>query len=219
MRSNPQYTLESTDAIRDLIQSSPWCTFVTATARGVVASHYPVILDESADGIVLLSHMGRPDEENHELGRHEMLTIVQGPHGYISPSWYGVDRAVPTWNFVTAHVYGTPEVLTDDENLETLATLVARFEDVLPQPFRLDASPANNAYARSIVGGTVGFRLPVARVEAKLKMSQDKSPDVVERIIAELDGRGPYANPTLAAYMRRAAAGTPVRKEGSFTKS
>lgn len=81
MRSNPQYAVESADAIRDLIQSSPWCTFVTATARGVVASHYPVILDESADGIVLLSYMGRPDDERHELGSHEMLAIVQGPHG------------------------------------------------------------------------------------------------------------------------------------------
>jgi transcriptional regulator len=209
MRSNPQYALERTDAIRDLMQSSPWCTFVTATTRGMVASHYPVILDESADGIVLLSHMGRPDEEKHELGRHEMLAIVQGPNGYISPSWYGVDRAVPTWNFVTAHVYGKPEILTDDENLATLAKLVARFEDVLPQPFRLDVSPANDAYARAIVRGTVGFRLPVVRIEAKEKMSQDKSPDVVNRIVAELDGIGPYGNPTLAAYMRRAQDARP----------
>jgi transcriptional regulator len=211
MRSNSQYALESTDALRDLMQSSPWCTFVTATARGVVASHYPVILDENADGIVLLSHMGRPDEEKHELGSHEMLAIVQGPHGYISPSWYGVDRAVPTWNFVTAHVYGTPQVLTDDENLETLANLVARFEDVLPQPFRLDVSPANDAYARAAVRGTVGFRLPVARIEAKEKMSQDKPPEVVDRIIDELDGVGPYANPALAAYMRAMRRGDFLR--------
>ncbi|MDF2560253.1 MAG: hypothetical protein K0R99_1699 [Microbacterium sp.] len=228
MRNNPQYSLEGIDAIRHLVRTSPWCSFVTATARGIVASHYPVILDESAEGIVILSHMGRPDEEKHELGRHEMLAIVQGPHGYISPSWYGVDRAVPTWNFVTAHAYGVPEILDDNENLAILDRMVATFEGVLPRPFRLDVSPANAAYARAIVGGTVGFRLRVARIEAKEKMSQDKPPEVVDRIIDELDGVGPYAevvdriideldgvgpyaNPALAAYMRAMRRGDFLR--------
>ncbi|MBS1881246.1 MAG: FMN-binding negative transcriptional regulator [Actinobacteria bacterium] len=63
-----------------------------------------MLLDEEAEGLALVTHLGRPDEVPHELGRGEALIIVQGQHGYISPSWYvpGATRA-PTWNFTVAH--------------------------------------------------------------------------------------------------------------------
>lgn len=207
MRKNPQYALADVDEVRDLVRSAPWCTFVSATGAGAVASHYPVMLDEDAEGIVLLSHMGRPDEAAHELGAHEMLAIVQGPHGYISPSWYGVDTAVPTWNFVTVHAYGVPEILSDEENLEVLARMVARFEGVLPEPFLLDATPANDGYARRIVQGTVGFRLRIQRFEGKQKLSQDKPRDLVRRIVTELHRDGPYQNSALARRMEKMLPG------------
>ncbi|MFL1380036.1 FMN-binding negative transcriptional regulator [Nocardiopsis protaetiae] len=204
MRENPDYALDDTEAVKDLIRENPWCTFVTAVpGTGPVASHYPVLLDEDAEGIVLLSHMGRPDEVGHRLGGHPMLAIVQGPHGYISPSWYGYRPNVPTWNFAVAHLHGVPEVLDDGENLRVLDRLVARFERVLPDPHLLHATAENSAFAHRIVTGTVGFRLPVDRVEAKEKMSQDKSAETVARIIDHLVEPGPYRNPELAARMAR----------------
>lgn len=204
MRENPDYALDDTGAVKDLIRENPWCTFVTAVpGSGPVASHYPVLLDEDAEGIVLLSHMGRPDEVGHRLGGHPMLAIVQGPHGYISPSWYGYRPNVPTWNFAVAHLHGVPEVLDDAENLRVLDRLVARFERVLPDPHLLHATAENSAFAHRIVTGTVGFRLPVDRVEAKEKMNQDKSAETVARIIDRLVEPGPYRNPELAARMAR----------------
>ncbi|MFL1427007.1 MULTISPECIES: FMN-binding negative transcriptional regulator [unclassified Nocardiopsis] len=204
MRENPDYALDDTEAVKDLIRENPWCTFVTAVpGTGPVASHYPVLLDEDAEGIVLLSHMGRPDEVGHRLGGHPMLAIVQGPHGYISPSWYGYRPNVPTWNFAVAHLHGVPEVLDDGENLRVLDRLVARFERVLPDPHLLHATAENSAFAHRIVTGTVGFRLPVERVETKEKMSQDKSAETVARIIDRLVEPGPYRNPELAARMAR----------------
>jgi transcriptional regulator len=204
MRRNPDYALEADEALRDLIRSSPWATIVTAVpGRGAVASHYPVLLDEEADGVVLLSHVGRPDERLHELGGHELLVILQGPHGYVSPSWYGAGPAVPTWNFAVAHAYGTPELLDADENLAVLDRLVDRFEGAVSEPARLLANAANAEYAERIVHGTVGFRLRVTRWEGKEKMSQDKPAEVVDRIIAALSAEGPYANAGLAERMRR----------------
>lgn len=203
MRDNPDYALEDVERVRELVRAHPWCTFVSwVPGRGLVASHYPVLLDESADGLVLLSHVGRPDERKHELGRHEMLAIVQGPHGYVSPGWYGLSHGVPTWDFAVAHLSGVPEMLGDEENLEVLDRLVSRFEDRLPEPYRLFRDGENEDYARRIVHGTVGFRLPVARFEAKDKMSQDKPPEVVERIVAALEAPGPYRNPALASRIR-----------------
>lgn len=204
MRENPDYALDDVEAVKDLIRDNPWCTFVSAApGSGPVASHYPVLLDEEAEGVVLLSHMGRPDETKHLLGSQEVLVIVQGPHGYISPSWYGHRPNVPTWNFAAAHLHGVPQILGDEENLRVLDRLVTHFERVMPDPHLLHATIENSDFAHLMVTGTVGFRLPVHRVEAKEKMSQNKPRETIDRVIGHLVEPGPYRNPELAARMAR----------------
>jgi transcriptional regulator len=204
MRHTPDYVFDDVEGIRALVRENPWGTIVSfVPGKGLVASHYPLLLEEDAEGIVLVSHVGRPDERLHELGAHEVMVIVYGPHGYVSPSWYDTSPAVPTWNFAVAHLHGTPEILSDDENLRVLDRLVAHFESPLPEPYLMHQTLENTAYAERIVHGTVGFRLRVDRFEAKEKMSQDKPAEVVDRVIAALGEPGPYENPELAARMAR----------------
>lgn len=222
MRQNPSFTLASAGEIKRLVRENPWGTIVSSTSNGLVASHYPFVLEETAasseetaavsaegsaegtaEGIVLLSHLGRPDELLHELGEHEVMVIFQGPHGYISPGWYQGGPAVPTWNFVTAHLYGVPEILSDEENYRVLAALTDHFEDRMPEPFRMERDPENVAYAQRLYQGTVGIRLRVTRFVAKSKLSQNRSPEAVARILAELETGAQYPNPALAAEMRR----------------
>jgi len=198
MRRNPDYALTSPADVRALVRSAPWATMVSHTDAGLVVSHYPFLLEEDADGISVVSHVGRPDERLHELGRHELVVVFYGPSGYISPGWYDLATGVPTWDFVTVHAYGVPEMLSDDENLRVLDRLVDHFEDPLPNPFRMRGTLENAEYAERIVHGTVGFRLRVTRFEGKNKMSQDKPPEVVDRIVAALRAPGPYNNPALA---------------------
>ena len=150
----------------------------------------------ATDGITLVSHFGRPDETLHELGQHEILVIVQGPHDYVSPSWYPPGDLVPTWNHVTAHLYGTPEILSDDENYAMLARLTDHFEHDRPGGRSLDEDEEGT---RRIAKGTVGLRLRVTRFDARAKLSQNKQPDVVQDVIAHLEP----TNPALAAEMRR----------------
>ncbi|ROQ00839.1 PaiB family negative transcriptional regulator [Rathayibacter sp. PhB93] len=211
MRESTEYAMTDPAEIRALIRATPWATMVSATEDGVVVSHYPFLLEEPLPGadpdeLVLVSHVGRPDERAHRLGESELAVVFQGPHGYVSPSWYGVTRAVPTWNFAAVHVWGVPELLGDEENLAVLERLVDHFEDELPEPFRLRISAENAVYAERIVHGTVGFRLRVTRLEAKEKMSQDKPVEVVDRVTTALDAPGPYSNPALAERMRRVHA-------------
>jgi transcriptional regulator len=206
MRENPDYALTRTKDAKALIRSAPWATMISATSTGPVASHYPFILEEEdgddPDAMTLVSHVGRPDERLHELGSGELLVVFSGPSGYISPSWYEVDPAVPTWDFAAVHAYGVPEILSDAENLAVLERLVDHFEDPLPNPFRMRGTLATSAYAERIVAGTVGFRLRVTRFTGKEKMSQDKPVEVLERVVAALDRPGPYENPELAARIR-----------------
>jgi transcriptional regulator len=203
MRPNPQFALNDTDEIRRLILENPWATLVTNTSRGLVASHYPVLVDESRDELSIVTHLGRPDEQVHELPQHELLVIVQGAHGYISSSWYGERMDVPTWNFITVHLSGKPELLGGAENLAVLTRLVDHFEDRVETPRRLDGTPADLDNARRVSRGTVGVRLTPARIVAKRKMSQNKPPEIVRRVIDELEGDGAYASPALAREMRR----------------
>jgi transcriptional regulator len=199
MRNTPGYVLTDGDEVKRLIRENPWATFVSATSHGLIASHYPVLLEDDAEGISIVSHFGRPDDQLHELGRHEILVIIQGPHGYISPSWYGPGEVIPTWNHVTAHLYGTPELLSDDENFRVLSRLVDHFEDEMPHPVHLEIDEEG---ARRFAKGTIGLRLRVERFDARLKLSQNKAPEVVDRIIDELQAGEHYSNHGLAREMR-----------------
>jgi transcriptional regulator len=196
MRHTPAYLLTDHEEVKRLIRHYPWATFVSATSTGLVASHYPVLLDEGGgDGITIVSHFGRPDDELHELGQHEMLVIVQGANDYVSSSWYAEGDLIPTWNHVTAHLYGTPEILSDEENYAVLDRLTDHFEHREPHGRSLHE---DEAATRRAAKGTVGVRMRVSRFDARVKLSQNKAPEVVDNVIAHLEER----NPRLAAEMR-----------------
>ncbi len=200
MRKTPQYMTTDEEVVKRLTRENPWMTFVSNTSTGLIASHYAALLEEDEEGISIVSHFGRPDEKLHELGEHEMLVIVQGAHGYISPGWYAEGDFIPTWNHVTAHLYGMPEILSAEENFAILQRLVDHFEVRMPHPVSLDY---DEEYARRVAMGTVGLRIRVTRIDARLKLSQNKSVEVRETIINALAGQGPYAHPGLAEEMRR----------------
>lgn len=207
MRQNPSFAMTDVAELRRVIDAHPWMTLVAAGPDGLVASHYAVLLDEGRDDLTIVGHVGKPDDAILGLGERELLVVVQGPHGYISPGWYGDVAAVPTWNFVSVHLSGVPEVLSAEENLRVLDRLVARFESDLPHPRLMWESPNDEEFVRRLERGTVGFRLTPTRVVAKRKLSQNRPDEVVDTIIDELErGTSPYADPRLPAEMRRAHA-------------
>ena len=148
----------------------------------------------------VLSHLGRPDELLHQVdGTREHLLVVEGPYGYVSPGWYGYAPAVPTWNYVAVHLYGTLELLDPEDSYAVMAATVDRYEAPMPDPVRM---PDVEGYARRIAPGAVGFRLRVTRYQAKAKLSQDKPREVAERVTTALRTDPHYAHPALADAMR-----------------
>ena len=200
MRHNPLHAETDAGVVRTLITENPWATIVSEAGGELVASHYPALLDDASEGLAVLTHVGRPDEKVHDFGAREVLLIFQGPHGYVSPSWYSdVPAPVPTWNFSVAHCYGTPEVLGPEENLHVLTRLVEHFESRVDAPVYLDPE-----VGARISRGTVGLRIPISRFVCKVKMSRDKDPESRRRVLAQLRGNGPYASAPLARDMERA---------------
>lgn len=203
MRHTPLFDVTDLATAAAIIDANPWATLISTTTAGEpVASHYPVLRDPvaPADQLTLLTHVGRPDDQLHEFRDHPVLVVFQGTHGYISPSWYAeADVPVATWNFSAVHCTGVPEVLGAEENLAVLRQLTDHFERHV-EPRR----PFPEEHAPRIARGAAGLRIPVDRFTCKVKMSQNKSPESRERVIAALETPGgPYASPELAAEMRR----------------
>jgi transcriptional regulator len=200
VRDNPFHHTDDSEVVRQLIRENPWAVLVSHADSGLVASHYPILLDEESEALAIFTHVGRPDEEIHGLGTRDILLIVQGPSGYISPSWYAPGATdAPTWNFAVAHCHGVPKILDEPTNLQTLARLVETFERRVEQPRLLDLE-----WAAPIARGTVGVRLPITRFDCKVKMSQDKDPQSQQQVIAALRAPGAYHNPALADSMEQA---------------
>ncbi len=198
--------MTDTDELRRVIAANPWATLVGRDAEGATASHYAVLLDPEREDLTVVGHVGRPDDLVLGVGNpeHELLVVFQGPHGYISPGWYGDVPAVPTWNYIAVHLSGIPEILDSEENLRVLDHLVDHFEKSFPSPRGMWTPPNDENFIRRLESGTVGFRLTPTRVVAKRKLSQNKPDDVIENVILELSRDEAYPNPALVAEMQRA---------------
>ncbi|WP_456825118.1 FMN-binding negative transcriptional regulator [Cellulomonas sp. P5_E12] len=202
MLQNPKFATQDAAALRALVDGYPWATLVSATDDGLAASHYPMLWEERADDAMsLVTHLGRPDELNHRLDGSDVLVVVQGPHAYISTSWYPEGQFVPTWNHVSAHLTCRPEVLSAEENYAVLGRLVEHFEGTGAGARLL---PAYDGPARAMARGTVGVRLHVRSFRMVEKLSQNKPPEVVEKVVEELERRPYDLHAALAAEMRRA---------------
>jgi transcriptional regulator len=168
---------------------------ITPGPDGLIATFLPLLHQPDAGGHGrLLGHVARtnPHWRATEPGA-ESLVIVRGPDAYVSPSWYPAKqdhgRVVPTWNYVTAHVYGRLVVHDDPAWTEDLVRrLTAKHEAGRMRPWSVDDAPP--AYIQGQLRAIVGIELEITRVEAKAKQSQNRSAADIDGVIAGLRERG-----------------------------
>jgi transcriptional regulator len=156
----------------------------------------PCLVDEEADGLAVLGHVARADPAAGALSG-SLLAIFQGPHGYVSASWYE-DETIPTWNYVMLHLRGTPELF--DDAMPVLRRTVDHFEAAVEHPWSLDRMGDTG---RAMADEVVAFRLRPESWYAEAKLSQDKPEEERARVLAGFETDRAYANPALAAAMRQ----------------
>jgi transcriptional regulator len=193
----------------DLIRTYPFGTLVSGAAGEPVASHLPFLLesDDVSPG-ALLGHMARANPQWEAFkGRDPALVMFQGPHAYISPTWYATAPSVPTWNYTAVHVYGIPQIVTDrGEAYRNLECLARRFEGDGDGAWDIQQLPSE--YLDRLVESIVVFRIPIDRIEGKLKLSQNRSrPDREGAIRGLLTTQDPLAK-DLADWMDTALNGS-----------
>jgi transcriptional regulator len=183
---------------------------VTSTPRGLLATLLPFVHDAAGSRPdvgawgALLGHVARDNEQWREPAQGEALVIVRGPDAYVSPTWYAAKqehgRVVPTWNYITAHVYGRLVVHDDARWVEALVRrLTDRHEAEREKPWSVDDAPP--PYLAGQLRAIVGVEMLIDRVEGKFKLSQNRSEADVDGVIAGLDASG---QPGLADAMRNA---------------
>jgi transcriptional regulator len=192
-----EFVLGDVEDARGIIHANPFATLVTADLR---ATHMPCLVDEEAAGLAILGHVARADPVAEKL-EGPLLAIFQGPAGYISASWYE-GETIPTWNYVTLHMRGTPELF--DDPMPVLRRTVDHFEAVVERPWSLERMGSS---AFEMAAQVVAFRLRAQSWHAEGKLSQDKPADERARVLAGLERPGPYANPALVSAIRRATPG------------
>jgi transcriptional regulator len=186
------FEIRDVEAARSIVRTNPFGTFVTA---GLLATHMPCLLDEDAEGLAVFSHVARADPVADAL-EGPVLVVFEGPRGYVSASWYE-SETIPTWNHITLHLRGTPEVF--DDAMPLLRRTVDHFEARMEHPWSLDRLGET---AREMANQVVAFRLPAQSWHVEAKLSQDKPEDEQTRVLAGLEHDGAYANVALAASMR-----------------
>jgi transcriptional regulator len=193
VRIKEAFDVRDVATARTVVRDHPFATIVTAE---LAITHMPCLVEEEASGLSILGHVAKADPACAGLGG-PLALVFHGPHGYVSAGWYASDT-IPTWNHVTLHLRGTPEVLADA--LSVVRRTVDRFEAAVERPWSLDRMGET---AREMADEVVAFRLRPERWHLEAKLSQDKPADERARVLAGLEAPGPYANPPLAAVMRR----------------
>jgi transcriptional regulator len=173
------------------IEQSELATLVTMTSRGLLATHLPLMLDESRGEFgTLTGHVSRANLQWRETDPTiEALVIILGLDTYVTPNWYPAKqetgRVVPTWNYAAIHAYGHPTFFEDTERLRTVVTeLTKRHEASFPAPWQVTDAPST--YIDSQLKAIVGFELPILRLEGKQKFNQNRSSADVTGVIEGL---------------------------------
>ena len=164
--------------ILDFIEEFSFAMLVTAKG-GVHVTNVPTLFDRSPEGWgKVWWHIARGNAQNQVFdGGAECTVVFHGPHGYISPNWYGAKNAVPTWNFAVVHATGKPRRVDDDAAFtKSLERLVARNENLYGGGGDWNFSKLPESYLKGMRQGIVAYEMVVDQVEAKFKLGQERSP-------------------------------------------
>ena len=165
----------------------------------LVATHLPLVVKDEGEHGLIEGHFAKANPHWQSLAGRETLVVFPGPHSYVSPTNYVEELSVPTWNYIAIHAYGTLQLVEDDTGKDTLlAGLIQANEPAFADQWR--RSP--DGFRRTMLAGIVAFRIPIARIEGKFKISQNRAPEE-RRNVHDLHAAGTPDQQALAARMQR----------------
>lgn len=203
MYTPPAYGEDRLDVLHGLMREWSFATLVSSGEDGLLATQLPFLLDDNGGKGRLITHIARrnPQWRQFEAG-DEVMVLFQGPHAFVSPSWYDNQVTFPTWNYTAIHAYGRPVLSTDPEVLRALLKrVIATYDTPLGGSWRFDAMPEEEIAPR--LKAIIAIEIEIDRLEGKLKLNQDKSQKDRGGVIAKLEEMGDASSLETAKMMRR----------------
>ena len=196
---------EDRGKILEFIRQNDFATLVAYDGERPVASHLLMEAMEDGENLRINGHMSRANPLWKTFAKNpEVLVIFQGPHTYISPTWYNHIN-VPTWNYQSVHVYGKPSVITDkNQSYGILKRLTDRYE--ANTPYKLETLPQD--FVEKEMRGIAAFQIEVIRIEASYKLSQNRDDESYHNIVAHLEQRTDDFSLEIAKAMRQNRPGS-----------
>ncbi len=173
-------------AVARLMHDYPFATLITPGAPEPAVSHVPLLFVPGSEPHgVLIGHVARANPHWQKAVDGESIALFHGPHAYVSPTWYEHPaRMVPTWNYAAVHAHGPLELIDDPmDKRHVLDALAHRFENRRPSPWHFDMPPRERD---AMLGAIVAFRMRIKRIDAKFKLSQNRSDEDRARVVEGL---------------------------------
>jgi transcriptional regulator len=166
------------------MRANPFAILVSNTEAGPFATHVPVVLREAGDHLTIRGHVAKANPHWRYLQSDPTcLMIFHGAHAYISPSNYDTREAVPTWNYGAVHIHGTAKTYAEPEQLlGMLHDLIPTFDAAYEEQW----SSLGEAYRQRMLSHIVGFEIAVTTIEAKFKLSQNRTRKEQQQVIDSL---------------------------------
>lgn len=181
-----RYEEKDKEKIHAFIRENSFGILVSVKDGTPAGTHIPLLLEKGADGRdMLMGHISRGNEQKYALtDGAKVLVIFPGPHAYISPRWY-TQMNVPTWNYISVHVYGTVKLVEGDELHAALRRLMDYYEHPMPQPVTVEEIP-EKTYDENF-RGIVGFKIVIDEMQAAYKLSQNRDETSYHNVVHELE--------------------------------
>lgn len=202
---SPEHFKETNpESISALIKGNPLGMLITAPDGEPFVSHLPFILESSAGSQgKLLGHMARANPQwQHFVEGSNVLVVFQGPHAYVSPSWYS-SPGVPTWNYAVVHLRGIPRLLEGESELEALVEQITHVhESHLPDPWKPNLTGERRSKLLNMI---VGFEIEITHIQGKFKLSQNRPPEDQRSIVDKLSQSSNQTEAAVAKLMSGAS--------------
>jgi transcriptional regulator len=194
----PSFRVDDVAVLHEFVEEYSFAMLVSVRGGVPFVTHLPLLLDREHG--VILGHLARANLHWEAFGGGaESAAIFRGPHAYISPAWYTAAPAVPTWNYAAVHVYGIPRLLTEDRTWEVVDQTVKKFETTRAAPWQHELP---EDFRQKMLRGIVAFEMPIARIEGKFKLGQNRSEADQAGMLAHLR-EGDSAAQILAEFIMR----------------
>ena len=196
------FAIKDLPVLHDFMEQYSFATLVTQDASDLIASHVPFVLDRNMGRYGRLrGHLaGRNPQLSHLASGSEALVIFQGPHSYISPSWYSAPNNVPTWNYTAVHAYGIPKMMDRAALVVLLKDLVRQYERSFEQPWDFDAEAS---WIQDLLPQIAAFEIEIETLQGKFKLNQNRTSADRSRVIEILSASDDAAQRQMAVLIQQ----------------